>query len=135
MTQTATVTAVPGPGVAEVTVARQSACAHDCANCAGCGASPGAVTVLARTELALAPGDKVELYSSSGRLLPIAALVYLGPVALFLLGYLLPAGAADGVRALWGGAGFAAGLALAVVLDRRLGRRGGAVTYQVTRKL
>ena len=40
MTQTATVTAVAGPGLVQVTVARQSACSHDCGSCAGCGAMP-----------------------------------------------------------------------------------------------
>ena len=62
MTQTATVAAVPGPGVARVTVARQSACCHDCASCGGCGATPGAITVLAETDLDLTPGDRVELF-------------------------------------------------------------------------
>lgn len=74
MTQTATVTAVPKPGLVEVTVARQTACGHDCENCAGCGVQAGAVTVLAATELTVVPGDRVELYSSSGKVLPIAAL-------------------------------------------------------------
>lgn len=135
MTQTATVTAVRAPGLVQVTVARQTACGHDCEHCAGCGMQAGSMTVLAATELPLSPGDRVEVYTSSGRVLPLAALVYLVPVALFLLGYLLPAGAPDWGRALGGAAGFAAGLAGAILLDRRLRRQGGAVTYQVTRKL
>ena len=36
MTQIATVTAVPAPGVALVSVARQTACGHDCEICRFC---------------------------------------------------------------------------------------------------
>ena len=134
MTQTATVAAVQGPGVVRVTVARQSACSHDCSTCAGCGAVPGSITVLAKSDLDLTPGDLVELYSRSSRILPIAALVYLGPVLLVLLGYLLPQGVSEAGRGLLGGIGFVMGLALAVLADRRLGRNGGA-GYRVVRKL
>ena len=134
MTQTATVAAVQGPGVVRVTVARQSACSHDCSTCAGCGAVPGSITVLAKTDLDLTPGDLVELYSRSSRILPIAALVYLGPVLLFLMGDLLPQGMSEAGRGLLGGIGFVMGLALAVLADRRLRRNGGA-GYRVVRKL
>ena len=134
MTQTATVAAVQGPGVVRVTVARQSACSHDCSTCAGCGAVPGSITVLAKTDLDLTPGDLVELYSRSSRILPIAALVYLGPVLLFHMGYLLPQGVSEAGRGLLGGIGFVMGLALAVLADRRLRRNGGA-GYRVVRKL
>ena len=134
MTQTATVAAVQGPGVVRVTVARQSACSHDCSTCAGCGAVPGSITVLAKTDLDLTPGDLVELYSRSSRILPIAALVYLGPVLLFLMGYLLPQGVSEAGRGLLGGIGFVMGLALAVLADRRLRRNGGA-GYRVVSKL
>lgn len=134
MTQTATVAAVQGPGVVRVTVARQSACSHDCSTCAGCGAVPGSITVLAKTDLDLTPGDLVELYSRSSRILPIAALVYLGPVIFFLMGYLLPQGVSEAGRGLLGGIGFVLGLALAVLADRRLRRNGGA-GYRVVRKL
>lgn len=134
MTQTATVAAVQGPGVVRVTVARQSACSHDCSTCAGCGAVPGSITVLAKTDLDLTPGDLVELYSRSSRILPIAALVYLGPVLLFLMGYLLPQGVSEAGRGLLGGIGFVMGLVLAVLADRRL-RRNGGTGYRVVRKL
>ena len=68
MTQIGTVTAVPEPGAAVVQVARQSACAHNCAGCAGCGAMAGSLSVRARSALELSPGDRVELYSD-GRVL------------------------------------------------------------------
>lgn len=134
MTQIATVTAVPGSGVAVVTVARQTACGHDCENCAGCGAQAGAVTVRAETEIEVSPGDLVEL-TSGNRVLGIAALVYLGPVALFLAGYLLPAALSEGLRYLCGGAGFALGLLLAALYDRWARKKGRAVTYTITRRL
>ena len=61
MTQIGTVTAVPEPGTAVVQVVRQSACAHNCAGCAGCGAMAGSLSVRARSALELSPGDRVEL--------------------------------------------------------------------------
>ena len=135
MTQTAMVTAVPGPGIVEVTVARQTACGHDCEHCAGCGAAPGSITVSAVTELDLAPGDLVELYSRSSRILPIAALIYLGPVVLFLAGYLLPVGVSAWGRGLLGGVGFALGIVLAIAVDRWFRRSGNTVSYEVVKRL
>lgn len=133
MTQIATVTEVAGPGVAVVTVARQTACGHDCEKCAGCGAQAGSVTVHAGTDIPVLVGDRVEIYSDN-RILGLAALVYLGPVVLFLLGYCLFPSLGEGLRCLCGGAGFALGLLAAVVCDRHV-RRRRAVTYRVTRKL
>lgn len=133
MTQIATVTAVPAQGTAVVTVARQTACGHDCEKCAGCGAQAGSVSVRARTEVPVSVGDLVEIYSG-GRVLGIAALVYLAPVTLFLLGYLLPSFLSEGIRYLCGGAGFALGLLGAVAYDRHF-RRESAVTYEIIRKL
>lgn len=133
MTQIATVTGVSGPGTALVSVVRQSACAHDCGECAGCGGKPGSFTVRAQTALPVSIGDKVELCSGGG-VLGIAALVYLVPAVLFLLGYLLPAALPEGVRYLCGALGFLLGLAAAVWYDRRARRRGG-IAYRITRKL
>lgn len=63
MIQIATVTGVPAPGEAVVSVVRQSACGHDCETCAGCGAQGGSLTVRAVTEISVAVGDRVEIYS------------------------------------------------------------------------
>ena len=65
MKQIATVTRMIGSGIAEVTVARESACGHDCENCGGCGTMGGSISVRARTEISLVPGDKVEIYSDN----------------------------------------------------------------------
>lgn len=131
MTRIATVEAIPEPGRALVAVARETACGHDCSTCGGCGAAPGSITVRAETLVEVAPGDRVEL-SSSNIVLGYAALVYLGPVVLALAGFLLPFSA--GVRYVCGGIGFALGIALMVLCDRRA-RKKRSIRYYVVRKL
>ena len=135
MTQIATVTALPASagGQVEVTVARQSACSHNCESCGGCAGRTVNLTVRAGSDIPLALGDKVEIYSDN-RVLGAAALVYLGPVVLFLLGYLLPSSLTEGPRYLCGGLGFLLGLAGAVACDRWT-RRRTSLSYRVTRKL
>lgn len=133
MKQIATVNRMLGQDMAEVTVVRQSACAHDCENCAGCGAQSASITVRAGCPFSVSPGDKVELYSDN-RILGYAALVYLVPVALFLAGYFAVPFLTEPLRCLCGGIGFALGIVLAVVCDRTVrGRK--PVTYQILRKL
>ena len=133
MTQIATVERILDSGHAEISVPRKSACGHDCEGCAGCGTRGAEVVIRASTAIPVAVGDRVEVYSS-GRVLGVAALVYLGPVALFLLGYLLPAALPEGARYACGGLGFLLGLAGAAACDRRV-RRGRTISYQITRKL
>ena len=77
------------------------------------------MVIRASTAIPVAVGDRVEVYSS-GRVLGVAALVYLGPVALFLLGYLLPAALPEGARYACGGLGFLLGLAGAAAPMRGL---------------
>ena len=43
MKQIATVDKLFSDGRAEIVVARQSACAHDCGECAGCGGTPAPI--------------------------------------------------------------------------------------------
>ena len=132
MTQIGTVTALGDQGMVQVTVARQTACGHDCENCAGWGAEAGTISVWAQAELPVEEGDRVELYSSH-KILAVAALVYLVPVVLFLAGYLLAVSLSEPMRYACGGIGFALGLFLAVVYDRRV-RREKIISYHVVRK-
>lgn len=133
MKQIATVTRMIKPDLVEVTVARQTACSHDCEKCGGCGSGGGSISVSARTEIPLVPGDKVELYSDN-RVLGYAALVYLLPVVLFLVGYFILPLQTEGVRYLCAGTGFGVGIVAAIACDRYV-RRNNAVTYQIIRKL
>lgn len=136
MTQIATVTALPAAsgGPVEVSVVRQTACGHSCENCGGCAAGKNArMVVKAEADIPLQPGDRVEIASGNG-VLGAAALVYLGPLFLFLLGYLLAGALSEGARYLCGGLGFILGLAGAMAWDRRVKRSAG-IRYRVTRKL
>ena len=133
MKQIATVTQVLGDGLAQVSVVRRSACAHDCENCSGCGAKTTKVTVCAKCDIPVAPGDTVELYSDN-RVLGYAALVYLVPLILFIVGYVCPSDVEEVVRYLCAFAGLLLGVLIAVVCDRRV-RRSRAVMYQIVRKI
>ena len=75
----------------------------------------------------------MEISSGSG-VLGAAALVYLGPLLLFLLGYLLAGSLPEGWRYWCGGLGFGLGFAGAVAWDRRV-KRKDSIRYRVTRKL
>ena len=133
MRQIATVTKLIDAGLVEVVVARESACGHDCENCGGCGAAGGNIYVRARTEIPVALGDKVEIYSDN-RVLGFAAMVYLVPVVWFFIGYLAVPYLEEWIRYLCGGAGFALGIAAAVLLDRLM-RKKRAISYLITRKI
>ena len=133
MKQIATVSRMVGTDMAEVTVVRQSACSHDCANCAGCTSQPSVITVRARCGISVSEGDKVEVYSDN-RVLGYAVLVYLVPLALFLLGYFLFPDQSETVRYITGGSGFVLGIVLAVVCDRIV-RRNNMMSYQILRKI
>lgn len=135
MTQTATVTALPAVpgGLVELTIVRQTACGHSCDDCGRCAGKAPDVVVLAGSDVSVALGDKVEVYSDN-RVLGVAALVYGLPVVLFLLGCLLPASLPEPWRYACGGLGFVLGLLVAVICDRVVKKRG-SMTYRIVRKL
>ena len=123
MVQTAKVTRVLADGRAEVAVKRQSACGHDCSKCGG-GCSElmvsSTVAVIAANPVRAMPGDMVTVESSTSRVLGAAVIVYLVPFRL-----------SSGVSAAVGVAGFALGLLLAVLWDRRV-RRQQAISFCIT---
>lgn len=135
MRQTAQVIKVIAPGRVEVRIRRQSACAgaHRCGSCDACALMANApeVVVTARDDGEHQPGDMVTVESPTSHVLGAAALVYLAPFALFLLGYLLgnSLGWSDGSAIALGGGGFLLGILGAIALDRRCKTR--PVRYRV----
>lgn len=134
MTQIATVERIIDDNHAEISVPRKSACGHDCEECAGCGVTGAAVYARALNPIGARPGQKVVVQSDTGKMLHIIALVYLTPVLLFLAGYLITMAvtASAALQYLVAGVGFAAGILLAVLYDRRLRRQGG-LSFQIVR--
>ena len=136
MTQIATVEKILPGGFVEISVPRKSACGHDCSKCGG-GCSElmvsSTVAVIAANPVRAMPGDMVTVESSTSRVLGAAVIVYLVPSLLFFAGYFLCAAfrLSSGVSAAVGVAGFALGLLLAVLWDRRV-RRQQAISFCIT---
>ncbi len=127
MTQIATVKRLVGETSAEVLVRRLSACGHDCASCGGCGPKSAAqVTAVADNALGARPGDTVRVESGSGRVLGMAAALYLVPFVLLFAGYFAASGGlklGEGPSIAAGLLCMAAGFALGWLLDRRARKR------------
>lgn len=132
MTQIATVEKDLGGGYAEVSVPRKSACGHDCEECAGCGMTGAAIKARARNDIGAQPGDKVVVESSTKKIFGVVALVYVLPVVLFLLGYFLSEGLAEGMRYAIAVATFVVSFIPCVLYDRHA-RKKELLTYQIIR--
>ena len=132
MTQIATVEKILPGGMAEISVPRKSACGHDCEECAGCGMTGAAIKARARNDIGAQPGDKVVVESSTKKIFGVVALVYVLPVVLFLLGYFLSEGLAEGVRYAIAIAAFAVSFIPCVLYDRHA-RKKELLTYQIMR--
>ena len=132
MTQIATIERDLGGGYAEISVPRKSACGHDCEECAGCGMTGAAIKARARNDIGAQPGDKVVVESSTRKIFGVVALVYVLPVVLFLLGYFLSEGVAEGARYAIAIAAFAVSFIPCVLYDRHA-RKKELLTYQIMR--
>ena len=132
ITQIATVEKDLGGGYAEVSVPRKSACGHDCEECAGCGMTGAAIKARARNDIGAQPGDKVVVESSTKKIFGVVALVYVLPVVLFLLGYFLSEGLAEGMRYAIAVATFVVSFIPCVLYDRHA-RKKELLTYQIMR--
>ena len=132
MTQIATIERELGGGYAEISVPRKSACGHDCEECAGCGMTGAAIKARVRNDIGAQPGDKVVVESSTRKIFGVVALVYVLPVVLFLLGYFLSEGVAEGARYAIAIAAFAVSFIPCVLYDRHA-RKKELLTYQILR--
>lgn len=133
MTQRATVKRRLKGGRVEIVVRRESACSHNCADCAGCASiiHTPEVTAVAEDAMGAQVGQQVTVESASKGILWIAALLYLIPfAALFVTAVCLQNA----------GEMLAAGVSCAVFLGvlcgvsvplERYFRRHKAVTYRV----
>ena len=136
MTQVATVNKIINDEFAEITVPRQSACGHNCADCAGCGMTGGySVHAVAHNHIQAKPGDKVVVEGSTRKVLGVAVLVYVGPFICFFLGYALGHiffSFGDGMSGLVGAICFLLGLIPAFVYNR-YAKKTGALQYDIVR--
>lgn len=132
MTQIATVEKILRNGRAEVTVARQSACAHDCHECAGCGGTVAPVHAVVDNPIGAQAGQKVVVESETRQVFGVILLVYMLPVLLFFLGYFAASSLTEGMRATVGILAFFCGVVPAVLYDRKIKRSGG-MTFTIVR--
>ena len=108
-------------GTALVMHVRESACSGDCHKCSGCGAAKETILLKAENPIGAERGDLVTLESASGPVLKAAAVLYTIPMLLFFVGYF----AGDRLwqrGALTGCLAFVAGIALAMLYDRKIGK-------------
>lgn len=104
---------------AEVVRIRESACSGDCHKCSGCGAAQETLVFQAENPIHAKAGELVTVSSDTKPVLKAAAVLYVVPLVLFFALYLL--GDALGNRgAAMGCIGFALGIALAILYDRKV---------------
>ena len=117
-------------GTAQVLHVRQSACSGDCHQCAGCGAAKETLLLTARNPIGAKPGQMVTVRSESGPVLLGALVLYVMPLVLFFLGYLILE-ITLGRGALGGLAAFVLGIVLGAIYDRRVAGKRETV-YTIT---
>ena len=131
MTQEAVVTKLLAGGMAEVAVKRTTACGGNCGSCESCVfqnelKTPAVNTIQAR------PGQKVLIRSQTSRIFKAAFLVYVFPLLLFLIGYLLSVvlslGETFGI--IFSFAGLVLG-ALIVVFSQKRIREKDKITFEI----
>jgi sigma-E factor negative regulatory protein RseC len=130
MEQTVRIRKVHDNGTATVIHTRQSACSGDCHKCSGCGAAQEVLLFEARNPIGAAEGDRVVVRSDSGPVMKAVGVLYALPLLLFFLGY-WAFDALLGLGALGGCAAFAAGIAAAVVYDRKVASKKKTI-YTIT---
>lgn len=89
MTQTVRVQKLFEDGTAQVILVRQSACSGDCHQCSGCGAAQETLLLTAKNPIGARAGELVVIESQSGPVLAAAAVLYMVPLMLFFVGYLM----------------------------------------------
>ena len=108
-------------GMAQVIHQRESACSGDCHKCSGCGAAKEYMIFEAVNHIGASKGDIVVIQSETGPVMKAVGVFYVMPLVLFFLGYYL--GTFLNAGGLVGGMGFALGIGLAVLYDRKVAQK------------
>ena len=133
MTQDGVVTRLLPNGMAEVAVARTTACGGNCPSCESC-IFQSEIKTLAKNRIEARPGQRVVIATQSKTIFGAAALVYLMPIALMLISYALASrlGASEGLCI---AASFAALLlsALILVVSQRSKKNRSKIQFEIIR--
>jgi sigma-E factor negative regulatory protein RseC len=120
--------------VAKVAVKRKSACSGDCHTCHGCPHPDEIVMVDADNFVGAQKGDDVVIRSDTGRVLKLAAMLYLMPMVLFFLGYFLTPGG-EGARLSVGGVAFVVGILICVYVSRSMKKNNKEMHFAIVEVL
>ena len=121
MEQIVRVKEVSPNGMAQVIHQRESACSGDCHKCSGCGAAKEFMIFEAVNHIGASKGDIVVIQSETGPVMKAVGVFYVLPLVLFFLGYYL--GTFLNAGGVVGGLGFALGIGLAVLYDRKVAQK------------
>ncbi len=132
MTQDAVVTKVFPNGMAEVVVARGTACGSNCGNCESC-VFQNEIKAFAKNTVNARPGEKVVIESLSSRIFGAVFIVYIIPLIAFVLGYAVAEGCglSEGLSILCSFAVFCAAVAVMVIYQRR-SKRKNPIKFEIT---
>lgn len=130
MQQEAIVKKVVSAQEALIEVRRKTACSADCDHCHGCVHPEETITVSAYNEAHAAEGDRVKVETSSGQVLSLAALVYIMPIALMIVGYFISSGT-ESARVLTALGALVLGLLVCFFVSKHM-RKTGRLTFKIT---
>lgn len=133
MTQDAVVTKLLPNGMAEVVVARGTACGSNCGNCESC-MFQNEIKTLAKNTIHARQGEKVEIETVSSKIFGAAFLVYIVPFIAFFIGYAIAAafGLTETACMLVSTAAFLAAVAV-IVITQRVRRDKDPITFEIVR--
>lgn len=133
MTQEGIVTKLCANNMAEVAVTRMTACGGNCGSCETCMLQ-SEVKTLAKNHVSAQPGQRVVIESRSSAVFGAVFLVYVMPLACFLIGYAAAylAGLGEGLCILCSFLGLGIGAAVLVLSQKK---RRDAISYDIIKCL
>ena len=135
MTQEATVTKLLPNGMAEVAVARTTACGGNCGSCESC-IFQSELKTNAVNRVGALPGQRVLIESRSSKIYGAALLVYILPLFLLVLGFTLASvtGLPESAGVVLGFVGLALGAIIVVLSQKRRGKNN-EITFTIVERL